>query len=154
MSPEGFLGSPGRKPGSVRERKVTIDTLDIALHLARLADDRKATRITVLKVDEVMPLTEYFVILTCSSRRHVQALTEDLGQWLKHEEIAIPKIEGADFGGWTLVDSGPVVVHLFEERSREYYDLDNLWADAVVVDWMDGKDASALTGPGGDEKTR
>jgi len=117
------------------ERKVKIESKEIAILCAKTAENKKACDIKILEIGELMPLTEFFIILTCSNRRHVSSLTEELRLFLKNNKYAIPKVEGSDFGGWVLLDAGFIVVHLFDEKAREFYDLDNLWADAQSIDW-------------------
>lgn len=112
-----------------------IESRDIAAICAKCANDKKALQIKMLDIGDLLPLTDYFLLLTCTSRRHVQALAEDLRLLLKNNGYGIPKIEGVEYGGWVLIDAGYMVIHLFDEKSREFYDLDNLWADASEVDW-------------------
>jgi ribosome-associated protein len=82
-----------------------------------------------------MPITDYFVLVTGTNPRHVKAMTEEIRKTIKDEHQLIASIEGADVGWWVLLDIGPVVVHLFQETARSYYELDELWADADKVEW-------------------
>ncbi len=69
--------------------------------------------------------------------RHILALCDEILKTIKKEKIGDTHVEGRGTGWWVLLDADTVVVHLFEERSREFYDLDNLWADARIVDWKE-----------------
>jgi ribosome-associated protein len=86
-------------------------------------------------VGEIIPITDFFVLVTCSSGRHVRALVEEIQKALKEQQIHVPRVEGSGGGWWVLLDAGAVVVHLFEEEARRFYDLDHLWADAALVEW-------------------
>jgi ribosome-associated protein len=89
----------------------------------------------VIEVGEVIPITDFFVLVTCSNRRHVDTLSQEVLKALKEKISGNPRVEGRGAGWWVLLDAGIVVVHLFEERARDFYDLDNLWADAREIDW-------------------
>ena len=105
---------------------------------ARIAEDKKGTEIKVLEVGTYLPITDFFVFVTCTNRRHLLALSEELLKVLKQELPGGIRTEGVEAGWWALLDAGPVVIHLFEERARRYYDLDQLWADAGEIDWRKG----------------
>ena len=89
---------------------------------------------------KIIPITDFFVLVTCSNRRHVEALGDEILKVLKKECSGNTSIEGRGKGWWVLLDAGAVVVHLFEERARQFYDLDNLWADARIIDWKPPSD--------------
>lgn len=108
---------------------------DEALHCAAYAADKKAEELTLLDVRELSSLTDYLLICNGRSDRQVQAIAEAvrLGMKKKHEEVPIA-IEGMDDGRWILLDYGNVMVHVFQEPVRRFYDLDGLWAEAPQVD--------------------
>ena len=117
-------------------RKVNkIESIDIAIACARIAEDKKGQDIKVIEVGEIIPITDFFVLITCSNRRHVDALSQEIMKAMKEKMSGNPRVEGRGAGWWVLLDAGIVVVHLFEERARDFYDLDNLWADAREIDW-------------------
>jgi len=89
----------------------------------------------VLEVSGIMALTDFFVLVTGSNPRHIKALASELSKIIKRKFQTVPSIEGTDTGWWVLLDAGPVVIHLFEERARKFYELDELWADAKAIDW-------------------
>lgn len=102
---------------------------------ARVADDKKADDVQVLRMPEVMVDTEYFVI--CSATTHVQirAIVNAIIQALEEENVELLRYEGRGENNWILLDYGAVVVHVFLEEDRHYYDLEKLWADAERVAW-------------------
>lgn len=101
-----------------------------ALHCARAAIDRKAERTTVLNLSEISSFTDYFVICNGSSDRQVQAIADSIKKTLTDLGYELLSLEGYSEGRWVLMDFGDVVVHIFLDALRDYYDLDALWKDA------------------------
>lgn len=122
---------------ALNEGRTEIELIDIAILCARFAEERKGRDIKVLEVGEILPITEFFVLVTGTSPRHVKALTQDLTKKFKENKFGVPSVEGSDVGWWVLLDGGGVIVHLFEEKAREFYELDSLWADARNIDWKE-----------------
>lgn len=107
---------------------------DRALLCASYALDKKALRVRVLNVRGLSSLTDYLVIASGQSDRQVQAIAESVRIGLKHQHETSPlAMEGANEGRWVLLDYGDVMVHVFHEPVREYYDLDGLWREAIEV---------------------
>ena len=106
--------------------------------MARLAVgaalDKKALDPLVLDLRGLSSVAEYFVIVTGSSDRHVQAVAENMIQAYKAIGIKSLGVEGYREGKWVLLDYGEVVVHVFLEPVREYYDIEKLWIDAPHLD--------------------
>ncbi|MEJ2136368.1 MAG: ribosome silencing factor [Desulfofustis sp.] len=84
----------------------------------------------VLDVRKISSFTDYFVILSGRSTRHVQALAESLENELRSKRIGSSRAEGLSEGKWVLLDFGDVVVHIFYHEQRDFYDLEGLWHDA------------------------
>lgn len=96
--------------------------------------EKKAFNVRVLDVRRVSSLTDFLVLASGSSDRQVQAAAESVHLHLKHEHATRPLgIEGMNEGRWVLVDYGDVMVHVFQETVRQFYDLDGLWSDAPEV---------------------
>ena len=110
-----------------------------AIRAARIADEMRAGDITVLYVEQQILVTDYFVIASASSKRQIQAIARDVRDHLV-KEAGYPHVhaEGLDGSSWVLIDAGPVIVHIFREDLRKYYDLELLWGDAPTVDWREG----------------
>ncbi len=108
--------------------------MEIAVACAKAAEDKKAQNIKIIEMSEIIPITDYFVLVTAVSARQVEILSGIIRDLIKGMKLGIPSIEGAGAGWWRLVDVGSVVVHIFEEKARDYYDLDGLLADAPVMD--------------------
>ena len=84
---------------------------------------------------KLMYLTDYFILVTARNARHAQALANELSQVLKAQKTRPLSVEGLPDGHWVLFDVGDVVVHIFDEVTRKFYDLENLWADAPRSRW-------------------
>jgi ribosome-associated protein len=130
---------PGRLDLAVASVPIsTLDQYDIAkwaLAAADAADDKVGSRTVVIEVAEVIALTDYFVITSGANTRQVRAIAEAIED--KLARLGGPKplrIEGRDEFRWLLMDYGPFVVHVFEQRARDYYDLDRLWGDQPLVE--------------------
>jgi ribosome-associated protein len=113
------------------------DARDLAIGAARAADDAHATDILVLYVGDVLNVTEYFVIVSASNRRLVNAVVEGIEADLKVAlERAPVRIEGVREQQWVLIDYGDVVVHVFLSEIRDFYEIERLYTDVPKVDWQ------------------
>jgi ribosome-associated protein len=103
---------------------------------ARAAADKLGTDTVVLEVGDVLSIVEYFVITSASNTRQVRSIAEDIEEQIKLVEGAGPiRVEGLNDGTWVLLDYGDVVVHVFLDETREFYDLERLWRDVGRLDW-------------------
>ncbi len=101
-----------------------------ALECARAAIEKKAENVKILELTELSGFTDYFVICSGMSDRQVQAISNSIETEMDKEGHEMISLEGQSDGRWVLMDFGDVVVHIFLDALREYYDLENLWADA------------------------
>ena len=106
-----------------------------ALLCARVASDNKARDIVVLDMRGITPLYDFFVLANGTSRRQIHTLAEEIDAAMKAEGEARLGIEGYDAAKWVVQDYGDIVVHLFDSETRDYFALDDLWADAVSIPW-------------------
>ncbi len=88
----------------------------------------------LLEVSRLIQITDWFVIATGTSQRHVQTLAEAVEERLDSFERKPIRIEGRQSGSWLLLDYGDFVVHLFLPETRAYYDLERLWGDAPRIE--------------------
>lgn len=116
----------------------TKDSMQLAKKCASLANDKKAENINVLDVSKLTSFADNFVICSAASARQAQAIARDVMDTMKKEGATVLGIEGMVEGHWILVDLGDVVFHVFTQEARGYYDLDGFWADAPVVQHIDG----------------
>jgi len=112
-------------------------SLDNALAAARCADELRGVDIVVLDLTPLTSIVDFFVIVTATSNRQMQAIADDVNRLLKRDRgNARLNAEGyRTEGNWLLTDYGDVVVHIFTESGRALYDLEQLWADARRVEW-------------------
>ena len=100
---------------------------------AKAADSKKAINLRVLDLREVTTFTDYFVICSASNSRQVQAIANEIQQQLNETGERPTNVEGLENAEWVLLDYGDLVVHVFSEGARAYYDLDRLWRTAKDV---------------------
>lgn len=102
-----------------------------ALLCAKYCLDRKALDLKILHIAELSSLTNYLVLATGTSDRQVQAIAESVRLSFKEEyDLAPIAVEGMREGRWVLLDYGDVMVHVFQQDVRTFYDLDGLWNEA------------------------
>ena len=104
--------------------------------------DRKALNPVALDLRGLSSIADFFVILTGTSDRHVQAVAENIMEAFKAVGNPLLGSEGMAEGKWILLDYGEVVVHIFLEPVREYYDIERLWIDAPHLDLDDPTDSN------------
>lgn len=122
----------------------TIEPEAISSAIAKLALDRKAFDITLLDMRTLVDYTDIFLLCTGRNRRHVAALAEEIRSYAKKElEIPCLGTEGLPGARWVLVDFGSVVVHIFDEPLRPFYNLDGLWGDAPRLASPESEEAGA-----------
>ena len=115
-----------------------MDQREIAVIAAKALDAKRAKDIVVLKVEEMTVITDYMVIATGTSAPQVKALCEQVEDELGKVDVFARRREGVNDGHWCVLDYGDVMVHVFHEQDREYYQLERLWADGtneVQVDY-------------------
>jgi ribosome-associated protein len=117
------------------EHLQTLSSLERACLCARVAVENKGRDVTVLDMRGITPLYDFFVLVSGQSRRQVHTLTEEIDAALQEQGDARLGIEGYEASKWVVQDYGDVVVHVFNPDTREYYALEELWADAPRVDW-------------------
>lgn len=113
-----------------------------ALAAAAAAAEKKADAIVVLDVGDILAISDFFVIAGGANDRQVKAIVDEVEDVLKAGAGLTPlRIEGAAERKWVLMDYGDFWVHVFQRETRDYYDLERLWADAQRVPFEDGEDA-------------
>ena len=111
-----------------------MNSSDYARLAAGSGLDRKALDPVALDLRGLSSIADFFVILTGTSNRHVQAMAENIMEAFKSVGLSLLGSEGLREGKWVLLDYGEVVVHIFLEPVREYYDIERLWVDAPRLD--------------------
>ena len=108
-------------------------SLDIVKKIVKALDDKKGNDIQIIKIEELTIVADYFVICTANSNTHVRSLADEVEYQLEEAGIKADHIEGRATG-WVLLEYHGVVVHIFLEEARNYYNLERLWEDASKID--------------------
>ena len=109
------------------------DTLDLVRQVTAAAHDKKAFDITALDVSALTSFTDAFVLCSTSSDRHLAAVADGIRRHLKSHRKPL-HVEGQGGGQWILIDFGEMIVHIFTEERRAYYNLEGLWGDAQRIE--------------------
>jgi len=102
---------------------------------ARIAEDNKGRDVVILDMRDITPLYDFIILITGLSRRQIHTITEEIDAALRAEGETRLSVEGYEAGKWIVQDYGDLVVHVFDRDAREYYALEDLWADAPRVSW-------------------
>ena len=105
------------------------DSLALAKRAALAMDAKKALDLKIIGIRDISILADYFVLATGTSGTQVKALADEVEYQLDQEGIKASNVEGYRSNSWILLDYGSVVIHIFTEESRTFYDLDRLWVD-------------------------
>ncbi len=107
--------------------------LDIISKILVAIDDKLGKDAIVLDVSEITSICDYFVIASASSSRQVKAITDEIEDKLIDEDIELLQKEGYDSARWVLLDHGDIIIHVFHEEDRMFYNLEGIWKDANKV---------------------
>ncbi|MBE0430390.1 MAG: ribosome silencing factor [Dehalococcoidia bacterium] len=110
-----------------------MEAEEVARLATELASEKQARDIAMLDVRALCSFTDYFVICTGDTERHIEAIWQDIGEVLKSKGVLPHHNEGTADSGWVLSDFGSVIVHVFAPLERDYYQLDKLWNKAIPV---------------------
>lgn len=156
MMGQHFFGKRGFSPDTDLQNGVLMkkrslkhkgkSSLEMARLIARIALEKKAENIVLLDVERSSTFTDYFVIMSGRSTRHVQGLADSIDAEMHTKRIKAAKAEGMSEGFWVLLDYGDVVVHIFYHETRDFFDLEGLWHDAPRI--------SMDAGPGKQKKNK
>ena len=125
-------------------KRVTSHARRLAIALARTAAENRCRDVVVLDLRKLSPVTDFFVLATGTSARQMRSAAEravEAGEELGEEPFSVEGTEvaeGTQAGRWVLIDYFDVVVHVFTDESRRYYDLELLWGDAPRINWAKG----------------
>jgi ribosome-associated protein len=111
-----------------------LSTEEKAALASRIAADKKAMDVVVLDMRDASSITDYFLICSGGSERQVQAIVDAIDEQLEQSGIDSLGVEGYREGRWILMDYGDVIVHVFSQETRDFYDLERLWANAPKID--------------------
>jgi ribosome-associated protein len=120
-----------------RVRKIKVDQMEAKNKVDIIEDalnDKKASNINMLDVSGKTTICDFFVIASGSSRNQIEALSDNVQEKLFEAGVTLKNREGRADGGWILLDYDDVIVHIFTEEMREFYDLDHTWRDSVAYE--------------------
>jgi len=117
-----------------------MTSLETAQFAAKVLDDKKGMNIKIIKIGDISSIADYFVIAAGGSNTHVKTLAETVEVKLDEAGISVTHIDGHRSDTWIVLDYVDVIVHVFSEEAREYYDLERLWQDGQVIDIEKGEE--------------
>ena len=109
-------------------------SMELARFAALAALDKKAEDLVILDVRGLSSIADFFVIMSGRSTRHVQGLAQAVDAALRHKNVKDGNTEGLNEGHWVLLDYNDVIVHIFYNEDRSFYDIEGLWHDAPRVE--------------------
>lgn len=114
-----------------------MTSMETAVLAAKAIDGKKGLDIQVIEISDITVLADYMVIATGNSSTHVKALADEVEYQLDKAGVSVSHIEGYRSNTWILLDYVDVIVNVFSDEAREFYDLDRLWQDGKPVDLSD-----------------
>ena len=115
--------------------------MDISREMAKTAcralSEKKAEDLRVIEISEISPLADYFIIATGSNTNQIQAMVDAVDEALTKEEHQVKQIEGNRNSSWVLIDYGDIIVHIFSQEDRLFYNLEKIWTDGKRIEVED-----------------
>ncbi len=115
--------------------------MDISREMAKTAcralSEKKAEDLRVIEISEISPLADYFIIATGSNTNQIQAMVDAVDEALTKEEHQVKQIEGNSNSSWVLMDYGDIIVHIFSQEDRLFYNLEKIWTDGKRIEVED-----------------
>jgi ribosome-associated protein len=110
-----------------------LTSKELAFSTATLAISKKANDIQILNISTISDVTDFFVICSGDSDTHVKAIADAIEDGLRELDVRVHRKEGFQALQWVLLDYFDVVVHIFQQRTRDYYQIERLWGDAETT---------------------
>lgn len=123
-------------PSSRRRKEEALESLALAHRIVDIIEEKQATDIALLDVHELTNIASYFILATVDTERQAKAIEDSVLEKLKLQQNLRPlSVDGlaGQGGGWSILDYGDVIIHLFTEEMRSFYKLEELWSRAQVV---------------------
>lgn len=111
-----------------------MNSKEMAKLVCTALEEKKAENIKVINIEEVSVLADFFIIASGTNRNQVQAMADNVEEILGKEGVNPKQIEGYQTANWVLLDYGDVIVHVFDEENRLFYDLERIWRDGKSVE--------------------
>lgn len=111
-----------------------MKAIDKVKIICNAIDDKKGEDIKVIDIHEISIIADYFVIASAGNSSQMQALVDNIDEELGKQKVSPKSIEGGRDSSWILMDFGDVIVHLFPQEERIFYDLERIWRDGKVLE--------------------
>ena len=109
--------------------------------LAKIAvnalEEKKGEDITVIDISEISVLADYFIIAGGTNRSQIQAMADNVDEFVSKNGGTLKQIEGYDAGNWVLLDFQDIIIHIFDKENRLFYDLERIWRDGKIIEAKD-----------------
>ena len=126
-----------KTPQAVDEQSTIPRSMQLAIAAAKTAEENRGRDIVVLDLRKMTCMFDFFVVASGTSRRQLHAMSEEIDHKLEDDlNDQRMGIEGYSESRWILLDYGTVVIHLFDDETRGYFALEELWAEAPKIDWQ------------------
>ena len=113
---------------------ISLDIKRVADKMVGILEDKKAKDVMAISIENVSVLADYFVICNGTSTTHIRTLADEVEKSLESEDgVKLLHREGYNSARWVLLDYGDVIVHIFHEEDRKFYDIERLWSDGVIT---------------------
>jgi len=109
-----------------------LESRELAEKIVSILEEKKAKDLNIIDIREISILADYFVICSGTSTTHIKTLADEVEEKMLEAGIELLHKEGYNSARWILLDYGEVVVHIFHEEDRQFYNLERLWADGVM----------------------
>ena len=110
-----------------------MNSLELTYEIAKLLDSKKGEDIKAIKVKELTSISDYFIIASGTNQNQVQAMMDNVDETLGRAGYEMKHSEGSRNSSWILLDYGDVIIHLFDEENRLFYDLERIWRDGKKI---------------------
>lgn len=111
-----------------------MDAKEMAKLAVAALEDKKAVDVKVIDIEKISTLADYFIIASGTNRSQVQAMSEAVEEELQKHDIHPKNVEGYQSANWILMDYGDIVLHIFDEENRLFYDIERIWKDGSPAD--------------------
>ncbi len=111
-----------------------MSSKEIARMACEALEDKKALEVKIINIEKVSTLADYFIIASGSNRNQVQAMADNVEEILGKAQIEPKQIEGYQNANWILMDYRDVVIHIFDEENRLFYDLERIWRVTILIE--------------------
>ncbi len=123
-----------RKNTSINKTKTSPSDLDIVFTAANTANEKKGEDIVLLDVSKLTIIADYFLIITAKSSPQIEAISKHIEESLSNLNCQMVSKEGFLGSNWTVLDFGNIIVHIMNEKERNYYKLEKFWSNAVIIE--------------------